>query len=75
MINVPNSQVPAYLDRSLNEVDSRLKNNGKLPVTRFLPNNPVVGKLYYFGNAISGHAVITAEGLYVYKSSGYAFIV
>ncbi len=40
-----------------------------------LPNRPEIAKLYYFDNAIAGDPDITAEGLYLYKSTGYVFIV
>ena len=70
----------AYLRRVFGLIDVALVNAGKLPVNNLKPPKPVVGKLYYFGVAISdadwnGVSPIIEEGLYVYASEGYRFIV
>lgn len=68
-----NENLSAYLIRMFNLVDTVLGNIGKLPVRKILAPKPVVGKLYYYSQSIPD-SDITAEGLYVYKSTGYWFI-
>lgn len=68
-----NENLSAYLIRMFNLVDTVLGNIGKLPVRKILAPKPVVGKLYYYSQSIPD-TDITAEGLYIYKSTGYWFI-
>lgn len=65
-------ELSAYLVRMFNLVDTILGNIGKLPVRNTLAPKPVIGKLYYYNQAIDDD--ITTEGLYIYKSTGYEFI-
>lgn len=68
-----NTELSEYLTRQFTNVDFRLNNLGALPISKILPTKPVVGKLYYFSAAIPS-STITAEGVWVYKSSGWAFL-
>lgn len=70
-------ELSAYLVRMFNLADSIFGNIGKLPVRKLLAPKPVVGKLYYYAHEIivDGDIIIRREGLYVYASDGYRFIV
>jgi hypothetical protein len=57
-----------YLVRQLTAVNYKADDLGNLTVLTALPAKPHVGKIYYFGNAISPS--ITVEGAWVYKSTG-----
>lgn len=64
-----------YLERALTEIDIALKQAQSHTVIYVPPAKPRVGRTYYFGAAVPAHPVITAEGLYIYKSTGWTLIV
>lgn len=59
-----------YLTRQLEQLT--LRDVSILQVRNVLPQRPVVGKLYYF--LVTAGPPITAEGLWLYKTTGYTFI-
>ena len=67
-------ELRAYLMRMRQDIAVTLQQSQQLPVMYVEPDKPQQGKLYYFGLEIQGHPVITQEGLYVYKSTGWEFI-
>lgn len=64
-----------YLARNNIQIGYELTNNNQIPRFTDLPNKVSVGKIYYFKNAVPAHPVITAEGYYGYKSTGWVLIV
>lgn len=64
-----------YLSRMFIQTNIALGQNNWLVPIYVQPYKPQVGQLYYFGDAIALDPDITAEGLYIYKSTGWAFIV
>lgn len=63
-------EVVAYLDRMFRDVQFALNRVNFYRPRATLPAKPQVGELYYFSQAIGG--TITGEGLWVYKSTGWA---
>jgi hypothetical protein len=75
MENVPQGipdVVREYLYRQLAYLESKFLTKDLLPRLDVLPNKPVVGQLYYFNRVIAPS--ITVEGVWVYKSTGWAFL-
>ena len=71
----PNSTSPElkeYLYRQLTSLEYDINDLGRLPMLTTLPTKPKVGKVYYFKNTIS--PTITVEGVWTYKSSGWALL-
>ena len=68
-------QLAEYLSRVFNSVNTATQNSSKIDIIYVQPDKPQVGRLYYFGDAIAGDPDITQEGLYIYKSTGWTFIV
>lgn len=69
----PKSTAPElaeYLVRQLEEFSPQ--GSIKLSVFNVLPTKPVIGRLYYFNTIPS--TPITTEGVWVYKSTGWAFL-
>ena len=64
----------SYLVRLFSNIQGALVNTGKLPINKLAPPKPVVGKLYYFSQSIPPD-IANGEGLYIYKSTGYEFII
>ena len=62
------NQLKEYLFRQLSALENKSLQLGNLTVLTALPTKPVVGKIYYFANAIL--PIIVAEGAYVYRSTG-----
>ena len=67
-------ELRAYLMRMRQDIAVALQQSQQLPVVYVEPSKPQQGKLYYFGSEIQSHPVITQEGLYVYKSTGWEFV-
>ena len=67
-------ELSAYLSRMFDRIENGLENKDKLVVSKLLPPKPILGKQYYFEATIPGDPDITQEGLYVVKSTGWAFI-
>lgn len=65
-------QVRAYLFRQLNRLEKLFLEKDLIGGLTALPTKPVIGKLYYFKNTIG--ATITAEGVWVYKSTGWSYL-
>lgn len=63
-----------YLARMFSQIDIALANSGSLSKRNIAPGKPIIGKIYYFNIAIPAHPVITAEGYYGFKSTGWVFI-
>ena len=63
-------KLKSYLSRILQRFDSALQDNFKMPLLTVVPDKPIIGKQYYFKNAIVPS--ITAEGVWVYKSTGWS---
>lgn len=63
-----------YLTRMFR--DARYEDTTKNQVDRYtnLPEQVSIGKTYFFLNAIAAHPVITAEGFYGYKSTGWVLL-
>ncbi len=63
-----------YLSRQFRA--AKLEDDNKDQVSRYtaIPTKVSIGKAYYFTQAVGGDPDITQEGLYVYKSTGWAFI-
>lgn len=62
----------AYLIRLITQIEEAITNKSTIPPTYSLPTKPLEGKLYYFPNTIA--PTITTAGVWVYKSSGWAFL-
>jgi len=67
-------ELGAYLMRMRRDIASSILQSSQLSILYAEPEKPQQGKLYYFGDAVKNHAVITKEGLYVYKSTGWEFV-
>ena len=68
----PNSTAPElaeYLCRQLDTIQRVLSIQQKPMILSVVPLKPTVGKSYYFTTALS--LEITAEGLWLYKSTGW----
>lgn len=63
-----------YLSRVNTEISYQIDDSNKITRYTALPDKVFAGRLYYFKNAIPSHTVITAEGFYGYKSTGWVFI-
>jgi len=63
-----------YLVRTNAQIAHELVNSNQNPRYTDLPDKVSIGKQYYFLNAVPAHLVITAEGLYLYKSTGWVLI-
>ncbi len=63
-----------YLSRVNTEVGNELENLDQLTRYTAIPEKVSTGKLYYFKNAVAAHPVITSEGYYGYKSTGWVLI-
>ena len=62
----------AYLVRILGQLEVAIDNSQQMPLLTALPAKPIVGKQYYFKNAISPY--ISGEGVWVYKSTGWVLL-
>lgn len=60
-----------YLTRVLSELETDIANNGKLTKRGVIPEKYIVGKMYYFTQAIAEEAIIDSEGFYGYTSTGW----
>jgi hypothetical protein len=75
MLNPPSSLSPElrkylnYMSDQVNKLDNKL---GEIPRITDIPDKPIIGKLYYFLNAVS--PTITDEGVWVYKSTGWVYV-
>ncbi len=67
-------ELSSYLSRMFNSVRQELSTKDQVQTYTSIPTKTNVGKLYYFNNAIGGDPVITAEGLYLLKSTGWVFV-
>ena len=68
----PNGTPPElaeYLGRQFATIERTLSIQQKPPLLSQVPLKPTVGKAYYFVAALSPE--ITAEGLWLYKSTGW----
>jgi len=65
------SDVSEYLSRMFGQVSIALQTTDTLRIWTDLPERPEKARIYYFGNAISGHAVIDEEGFYGFNSNNY----
>ena len=68
----PSSTAPElaeYLSRQLDTIQRVLSMQQKPPLLSAVPLKPMVGKSYYFTTALN--LEITAEGLWLYKSTGW----
>lgn len=68
----PNGTPPElaeYLGRQFATIEHVLQVQQKPPLLSVVPLKPIVGKSYYFTAALS--LEITAEGLWLYKSTGW----
>jgi len=63
-----------WLSQLTINIDSELNRVHDYPVLYALPNKVYVGMTRYFGAAIPATAIV-AEGLWVYKSTGWVQIV
>ena len=74
METVPEELSPnlrAYFTRIFTRIDDMEQDD--VPEYRTsMPLRPIVGKLYYFNNAVL--PTIAAEGLWVYKSTGWTLV-
>lgn len=57
-----------FLTRQITDLESKI-NGATVQKLTALPTRPVIGKQYYFKNAIA--PTITGEGLWLYKSTGW----
>lgn len=79
---ITDEQPPESTDTELSEYLSRMFRNAKIedankdqPIRySSIPEKLGIGKRYYFLNAIPADPVITTEGLYLYKSTGWVFL-
>lgn len=67
-------QLAEYLARMMTLINIELNSNNHIRRTTIVPPHPRVATIYYFSAAIAGDPNITAEGLYVFKSTGWSFI-
>ena len=65
-----------FLTRRFIDVGTALGQTHEFPPRREMPYKPQIGHVYYFRDPTGAgyDAAITAEGLWVYKSTGYTFI-
>ena len=65
-----------YLSRRFIDVDNELKKPSRFPERKTMPQKPQIGNVEYFGNPATHNydAAITAEGLWIFKSTGWTFI-
>ena len=63
----------AYLEQMFEEVALEIRNSGKFARRDKLPQDPEIGRMYYFNAAIPTTA-ITSEGWWGYKSTGWVNI-
>jgi len=61
-----------YLSRMFIQMNMALDQTKDFDVLYVIPDKLKVGKLYYFGAGIVGDPIINQEGLYLYKSDGWA---
>ena len=62
------TQLKEYLFRQLSALENQNLQLGNLAVLTALPTRPVVGKIYYFANALPPS--ISGEGAWIFKSIG-----
>ena len=67
-------EVREYLARINAQVAYELNNSDQAVRYTDIPNKLSIGKSYYFLNAVPAHPVVTAEGLYLYKSTGFVLL-
>ena len=80
--SIPIEQAPESTDQDLAEwlarqlvtINNALGATGFYPPTYVLPTKPRPGQVYYFAAAIVADPVITAEGLYIYLSTGWKLL-
>ena len=65
------TNVKEYLFRQLSKLEAAIVSN-KPQILTSLPAKPKIGQLYYFSNIIL--PTITAEGMWVYKSTGWSYL-
>jgi hypothetical protein len=65
-----------FLTRRFIDVGTALGQSNHFTPRKEMPYKPQIGHVYYFNDPTGAgyDAVITAEGLWVYKSTGYTFI-
>ncbi len=66
--------VKEYLTRIYTQINIELSNTSALQRRTDFTTRPVIGKIYYFDNAPPSEPLITAEGLWLYKSTGWVQI-
>ena len=62
-------ELAEYLCRQFATVERVLQIQQKPPLLSQVPTKPIVGKAYYFTGPLD--AVVNAEGLWLYKSTGW----
>ena len=62
----------SYFTRILQKFDLALQDTFVMPRLTAVPTKPIIGKQYYFNNVILPN--ITAEGVWVYKSTGWSYL-
>lgn len=62
-----------YLSTILQRLDDGITNAMQMPLLTAIPAKPIIGKQYYFKNAIAATA-ITSEGVWIYKSTGWSLL-
>ncbi|RLD78817.1 MAG: hypothetical protein DRJ15_10745 [Bacteroidetes bacterium] len=79
---ISTTRIPTDLKLSLTEFLQQFVINANFAVGQndqcrkygTIPQKLSVGRLYYFTQAITDDLVITQEGLYIYKSTGFVFL-
>lgn len=61
-----------YLTRHLTAIYNELSKKDSLQKQTALPVKPQIGKLYYF--TVIPSTVITTEGVWVYKPTGWSYL-
>ena len=75
MLNPPNNlsldlkQYLDYMSKHISNIESRI---GEIPRITDIPEKPILGKPYYFLNTVT--PTITNEGVWIYKSTGWAYV-
>jgi hypothetical protein len=67
--NGTSPELAEYLCRQLDTIQRALSIQQKPPLLSLVPLKPIVGRSYYFTMALDLN--ITAEGLWLYKSTGW----
>lgn len=64
-------KVREYVYRQLSKLELAVQ-SAKPQVLTSMPSKPSIGQLYYFKNTVL--PTITAEGMWVYKSTGWSYL-